>query len=408
MRYILTTLILLLTQNLLFSQHCPELGPDIVLPCGVNTAVLTADLTACAGTGPKETTTYLVTNIPFAPTAPGGTSISMTDDSQSGPYPIGFNFCFFGNTYTQFYIGSNGWISFSPGQPTTFTSAAIPSAGPTIPKNCIMGPWQDWHPGVGAGPYITYQTLGVAPCRKLVVSWTNCPMFSCTTTYGTFQIVLYEATNVIENHLTNKPNCMAWAGGTAVEGIHNLPGTIAFPVPGRNSTPWTATNDAWRWTPNGAPVTPDLTWYEVGNPTPIAINVNPITVTPAPGGTSYTCHLSYSGCFAGFETCNTTPGPGPDTILVTPSVNMMVVNMTYTDPVCFNDCNGTATATPVMGMPVYSYVWTPGGQITPTITGLCAGVYNVTVTDANGCISFGTVTLANPPQIIIGGPISHN
>jgi hypothetical protein len=34
-----------------------------------------------------------------------------------------------------------------------------------VPKNCIMGPWQDWHPGVGG--QIRYQTTGVAPCRKL-------------------------------------------------------------------------------------------------------------------------------------------------------------------------------------------------------------------------------------------------
>jgi hypothetical protein len=32
-------------------------------------------------------------------------------------------------------------------------------------------------------------------------------MFSCTNLSGTFHIVIYESTNVIENHIQNKPNC---------------------------------------------------------------------------------------------------------------------------------------------------------------------------------------------------------
>jgi len=118
-------------------------------------------------------------------------------------------------------------------------------------------PWQDWHPGLGG--QIRYQTQGTAPCRRLVVSFTNVPFFSCSFTTGTFQVILYEGTNIIENHITNKGSC-GWAGGTAVQGIHNLPGTVAFTVPGRNSTVWTTTNNAWRYTPNGADVAPNITW----------------------------------------------------------------------------------------------------------------------------------------------------
>jgi hypothetical protein len=59
----------------------------------------------------------------------------MGDDTQQGPFQIGFNFCYFGQTYSQFWVGSNGWVSFSPGQPTTFTSTPIPNAGFNIPKN---------------------------------------------------------------------------------------------------------------------------------------------------------------------------------------------------------------------------------------------------------------------------------
>ena len=249
-------------------QYCPALGPDQTLPCGVGSTILTADVSQCGtGINPKQTTNYLVSNIPYTAQANTGTNLFMTDDSQQGPFQIGFNFCFFGQTYTQFWIGSNGWISFTGGQPTTFTSQPIPTGNVLVPKNCIMGPWQDWHPGIGG--QIRYQTSGVAPCRKLTVSWIGVPMFQCTGNQGTFHIVIYESSNVIENYIQDKPACIQWQGGTAVQGIHNAAGTIGIAVPGRNSTAWVTNNDAYRWSPSGPTVNPTLTWYQVGNPLPI-------------------------------------------------------------------------------------------------------------------------------------------
>ena len=254
------------------SQYCPSLGQDQFLPCGVGSTTLTADLSQCGpgGLNPNQTTDYSVSNIPYIAQTNTGTQLTMTDYSQQGPFNIGFNFCFFENTYNQFYVGSNGWVSFSAGQPTTFTSVGIPSNLTTTPKNCIMGPWQDWHPGLGG--QIRYQLSGTAPCRKLTISWINVPMYSCTTLLGTFHIVIYESTNVIENYIQNKPSCLTWPTtnpGFAVQGIHNLAGTFAVTVPGRNGSVWTATNDAYKYTPNGPSISPTLTWYQVGNPVSI-------------------------------------------------------------------------------------------------------------------------------------------
>ena len=381
------------------AQFCPDLGPNQILPCGVNTAVLTADLTACgAGTNPNQTTNYSVSPIPYVPQANTGTQLFMSDDSQQGPFPIGFNFCFFGTTYTQFYVGSNGWISFSPGQPTTFSSQLIPTFSALVPKNCIMGPWQDWHPGLGG--QIRYQTSGVAPCRKLTVSWIGVPMFSCTGNQGTFHIVIYESSNNIENYIQNKPACLTWQGGTAVEGIHNLTGTIGIAVPGRNSTAWVTNNDAWKWTPSGPVVTPVLTWYQVGNP--IAIGTGPtITVNPLVP-TQYTCHFVYPICNAGWTSCNAgVAGPGPDTVLVVPGPpNLLPPLMNVINPTCFGDCNGSILATPVNGLAPYTYTWS-NGVTNQNPTGLCAGTYNLLFTDANGCSGSGATTITNPPQIFI-------
>jgi gliding motility-associated-like protein len=262
----------------------------VVLPASAQ-LIISADTTICdpepvvlevLSSPSYGTTSYTFEEIDYAPETYAGTSISLSDDSYGGPYSIGFTFCFLGNEYTQFYIGSNGWLSFGgPGAlSTTYTSASIPSTAAGVPKNCIMGPWQDWHPGL-CGGCIKYQTIGTAPNRKLVLSFDNVPMFSCTTTYGKFQIVLYETTNIVENHITNKDFC-GWAGGTATQGVHSLDGTVAFVVPGRNSTSWTADNETVRFVPSG------ITWYDDGGD--IVGYGDSITVTPG-ATTTYTAEV---------------------------------------------------------------------------------------------------------------------
>lgn len=396
----LYTFIFVLTTLFAYSQYCPALGPDQNLTCGTNTATLTADLSQCGpGSNPNQTTSYGITTIPYVAQTNTGTSVFLTDDSQAGPFNIGFSFCFYGQTYTQFYIGSNGWISFSAAQPITFATSPIPNVGFGIPKNCIMGPWQDWNPGIGG--QIRYQVQGTAPCRKLVVSWIGVPMYSCTNLQGTFHIVIYESTNVIENHIANKPNCIQWVGGTAVQGLHNQPGTVASTTPGRNSQVWTAVNDARRWTPAGAAISPTLVWYQVGNPIPIATGVNTITVTPPAGGAQYTCHLEYPACNAGWSTCNAIGvGLGPDTVLVTPGPpSLNQPNFIVTNPLCNGDCNGSITVNPSNGTAPFNYVWTIG-QNTQTINNLCAGNYSVTITDVNGCSITAGATIIDPAALV--------
>jgi gliding motility-associated-like protein len=390
----------LLLSNQVFSQYCPFLGPDQFLPCGVGSTTLTADLSQCGpgGPNPNQTTNYGVTNIPYVAQTNTGTQLFMTDDSQQGPFNIGFNFCFFGTTYTQFYVGSNGWISFSGGQPTTFTTQTIPTGNALVPKNCIMGPWQDWHPGLGG--QIRYQMSGVAPCRKLTVSWIGVPMFSCTGNQGTFHIVIYESTNVIENYIQNKPACLQWQNGTATQGLHNLAGTIGIAVPGRNSSAWVANNDAWRWTPSGPVVTPTLTWYQVGNPNPIGTGPT-ITVTPPAAGANYTCHFVYPICNAGWSTCNAFAGLGPDTVFVQPGPPQLPTpTVTFQDPTCNNYCDGLINVTPNGGTGQINITWNNQPPLF-NLTNLCSGVYSYNLVDAAGCTYNSSVTLNNPPPIII-------
>jgi len=201
-----------------------------------------------------------------------GTSVTLADDDLKGPFPINFSFTFYGKAYTEFYIASNGWIGFTYNYAWGGTRDAIniPSSNDFSPKNCILGPMQDFNAVPAGSPYIFYGTIGKAPNRKLVVMWCEMPMSFCELTKATFQIVLNERDNTIEAHLFSKPECMAADDNKATLGLQNENGVIGgIAIPGYNASSWTATQKAWRFTPvnsdeysvdsipfNPAPITP--------------------------------------------------------------------------------------------------------------------------------------------------------
>lgn len=70
---------------------------------------------------------------------------------------------------------------------------------------------------------------------------------------------------------------------------------------------------------------------------------------------------------------------------------------------CHGGSDGVATASAAGGAPPYSYQWDADAdnQGTAVATGLSSGTYDVTVTDANGCIAVAQVTLDEPPPLTI-------
>lgn len=248
------------------ASGCPDidLGADITMPSCFDpcaTLELQADVFQ---TG--NTTAYDVCEIGFNPPYPftAGTGFSIgVDDLWTGAISLPFNFCFFGNTYNQCVVGANGLLSFDMSYASAYCpwafNATCPS--PALPLNAVFGPYHDIDPSVCGDA--RYAIQGNYPCRVFIVNYDNVCHFSCNSLISTHQIVLYETTNVIEVYIENKPTCTGWNSGNALVGIQNATGTIGYTPNSRQTGPWTASSEGWRFTPSG----PDnyvVNWYDEG------------------------------------------------------------------------------------------------------------------------------------------------
>lgn len=237
--------------------------------CGGGASVLfTADFAPL-----KETTDYLNLDIPFNPSdyevlgLPIGLSYVLGDDVPAEePVVMGFPFCFYGTSYSEYYACTNGWISFSEifaNQASDFVPNPHPDNSASAPINAIMFPFKDWYPGVTGGVNMYYYDTGVAPFRSRVLTFYNSPMFQCTSIDGTFQVVLFETTNIIENHLIDVNSCPTWVGGVGTQGIVS-PDPDEFIIhSGRNCTVFDANNESMHYLPNGDDDY-TITWYKDG------------------------------------------------------------------------------------------------------------------------------------------------
>ncbi len=367
---------------------CPNVnaGPDQIINCAGS-----VQLTATAlHTG--QTNTYAVSSIPYAPPYPynTGTPILVNiDDTWSGIIALPFNFCYYGNMYNQIVAGSNGVITFDLSNaggfcPWSFTASCPSSA---IPLNSIFGPYHDIDPSVAGSMY--QAVLGSYPCRTFVVNWYQVAMYSSSCNYmlATHQIVIYESTNVIEVYMQNKPLCPTWNSGNAVVGIQNSTGTVGLAAPGRNTSQWTATNEAWRFTPNGSP-NYTISWYD--GPNLIATNPT-ITVSPT-DTTTYTAVCVYDNCDGTQVTVT-----DEITVFVTNPIDLVLT------PLSDTICQGESVTISASG--AYNYGWTPTTNLTfisdsvVTVTPPTSTTYTLIVTDQLGTCT-GSVDIpitVNPP-----------
>lgn len=281
-----------------FEVGCPDidLGADIAIPSCTDPCT-GLDVTASYfETG--ETTSYQVNSIDFNPpyAFDAGAQFSINqDDYWSDVITLPFDFCFFGNIYNQCLVGPNGLMSFDVTNANAYCDWQFNATCPSnfLHMNAIFGVYHDIDPadcGVAR-----YAVLGTAPCRVFVVNYDDLCHYgiACDAYRSTTQIVLYETTNAIEVYVQDKPTCTDWNSGNAVIGVQNATGTVGFTPPGRNTGPWSASNEAWRFTPNGASIV-DIDWYSQADG--YIGSGETITVCPDEASQAFVAEATYSLC----------------------------------------------------------------------------------------------------------------
>ncbi|MCP9764198.1 adhesin, partial [Lacihabitans soyangensis] len=88
------------------------------------------------------------------------------------------------------------------------------------------------------------------------------------------------------------------------------------------------------------------------------------------------------------------------TVNITQPTALVASISAQTNVLCNGASTGSATVTASGGNPNYTYSWAPSGGTASTATGLAAGTYTVTVTDANACQQTATVNITQPTALV--------
>jgi hypothetical protein len=362
-----------------------------------------------------------ITHSVFPATGPNltGNFSPNQDDGSTSAIPIGFSFNFYCTTYTNVYICSNGFIQFTPVSWShgSFVHATTVIPTPSEPNNQIAFNQTDLDPSQGG--IITYATIGTAPNRQFIVTYSMVPAFTATNVpnYNTGQIVLYETTNVVEIH-TGTAYGDSNQGFNGTQGIENASGTIGKYVTGRNqSSSWfPGTNTAYRFTPDYEPSAPAAilgdTLFCQGSTATYSVNSvpsataytwsHPFGWTPSVSGplATYTMPASGTISLTASYSCGTSPAttlavtiiPAPGISVKTPTPNILCSGI----PVTFS-ASGADT-----------YTMNPGnitGPLPFTDMPLTSTVYSITGTSSVGCVSMGPgtvlVTVNTTPTVTV-------
>ncbi|MGE7485125.1 beta strand repeat-containing protein, partial [Pedobacter suwonensis] len=132
-----------------------------------------------------------------------------------------------------------------------------------------------------------------------------------------------------------------------------------------------------------------------------------VTVSGGAGGYTYSWSPSggtaatATGLSAGTYTCTITDANNCQIIKTFTITQPTAITATtsQTNVACNGATNGSASVTASGGAGGYTYSWSPSGGTAATATGLSAGTYTCTITDANNCQIIKTFTIAQPTAI---------
>jgi hypothetical protein len=116
-------------------------------------------------------------------------TFSSTDDGRAGPFPIGFPFPYYGQTFSEARVCTNGFLSFTDSA-TTFTNTVLPSS--SAPANLLAVFWDDL---AQRAPLANakYYSDG----NRFIVQWSDWQQLSPSTENYDFQVILYRNGRIV-------------------------------------------------------------------------------------------------------------------------------------------------------------------------------------------------------------------
>ncbi len=256
--------------------------------------------------------------------------------------------------------------------------------------------------GLPAGTYNVTVTDANGCTQTATATLTNPPLLTASAT-GTNPLCNGGNTGSIDLSVSGgtTPYSYQWSNNGTNQDLNGVPaGTYTVTV--------TDANDCEQIVSVTLTNPPQLTASATGtNPLCFGGNTGSITLTPGGGTPPYTYNWSNGsnsqnpmnlpvGTFNGTVTDANGCQQTVSVTLTQPT--QLSATAVGTNPICNGGSTGSINLTPTGGTPPYTYVWS-NGSTSQDPTGLPAGSFSVTITDANGCQQTASASLSNPPQI---------
>jgi len=150
-----------------------------------------------------------------------GTPVTFSGgDSYAGPFAIGMagGFDFYGVNYTQFYLSSDGFLSFNALTSSYYSNQNIPLTN--LPNNVIAAFWDDlyWTSGVGQA-FTYYDSVN----DRMIIEYSN---FTKSSRFVTFEIILKADGTILIQHQTLPVGYV----NSATLGVENDGGTTGLAI----------------------------------------------------------------------------------------------------------------------------------------------------------------------------------
>ena len=143
-------------------------------------------------------TVAATTNFGFLQITNSSTRVLWFDDDAAVTNAnIGFNFNFYGTSYSNVSINVNGLMTFG-GASTAFSNVNLitTSTSDNLPSIAVL--WDDWETQALGSDAVYYKTTGTAGSRQFIVQWNKViPVDGSGTNTVTFEARLFESSNQI-------------------------------------------------------------------------------------------------------------------------------------------------------------------------------------------------------------------